>query len=209
MPASHFLKGMLIGFSIAAPIGPIGLLCIRRSLAHGRLVGFATGLGAATADAAYGCVAGFGLTTLSNFLVGQRFWLGLVGGAFLCYLGVSMCLTRPPRGPSDSRANGLLSAYFSSLLLTLTNPATILSFVAVFAGVGLAAAPNYRLASLTVLGVFLGSALWWLTLSNGVGLFRGRISPGLTRAINWISGTIVFGIGLYSVAVLFLANGSH
>jgi len=173
------------------------------------LVGLATGLGAATADAAYGCIAGFGLTTLSNFLVGQRFWLGLLGGAFLCYLGVSMCLTRPPGRPSDSRDNGLLSAYFSSLLLTLTNPTTILSFVAVFAGVGLAAVPNYRLAGLTVLGVYLGSALWWLTLSNGVGLLRLRISPGFTRAVNWISGTIVFGIGLYSVAVLFLANGSR
>src|SRR5262245_35760511 len=125
MPASYFLTGMLIGFSIAAPVGPIGVLCIRRSLAQGRLVGFATGLGAATADAAYGGIAGFGLTTLSNFLVSQRFWLGLVVGAFLCCLGLSTCLTRPPGRPSDLRSNDPLSAYFSSLLLTLTNPATI------------------------------------------------------------------------------------
>src|SRR6476620_5951210 len=96
MASCYFIKGMFIGFAIAAPVGPIGVLCIRRTLASGRLVGFATGWGAATADAAYGCVAAFGLTTVSNFLVGQRFWLGLLGGVFLCYLGVRTFVSRPP-----------------------------------------------------------------------------------------------------------------
>jgi threonine/homoserine/homoserine lactone efflux protein len=209
MALSFFIKGILIGFSIAAPVGPIGVLCIRRSLAHGRLIGFATGFGAATADAAYGCVAGFGLTTLSNFLVGQRFWLGLVGGVFLCHLGVSTFLSRPPERSVDARTVGLFSAYSSSLLLTLTNPTTILSFIAVFAGFGLGASPDYLLASIMVLGVFLGSALWWLILSNGVDLLRSRASPMFMQTVNRISGTIILAFGLYSVAALLLANGSR
>src|SRR5688572_6978734 len=127
------LKGLAIGFCIAAPVGPIGVLCIRRSLAEGTLIGLATGLGAATADAAYGCVAAFGLTAISDFLVGQKFWLGLLGGIFLCYLGVRTFFTKPAPG-MESRlqaVSGLGSAYVSTLFLTLTNPMTILSFVAV------------------------------------------------------------------------------
>src|SRR6185503_6615601 len=143
MELSFLLKGMGIGFSIAAPVGPIGVLCIRRSLADGRWIGFVTGLGAASADAAYGCIAGFGLTAISNFLTGQQFWLALFGGAFLCYLGIHTFISKPPPQAATVREDGLFSAYFSTLLLTLTNPATILSFMAVFAGFGLAASPNY------------------------------------------------------------------
>src|SRR5204863_8539332 len=95
MALSFMLKGLAIGFSIAAPVGPIGVLCIRRSLAEGRAMGLATGLGAATADAAFGCVAGFGLTAISSFLVGQRWWLSLVGGLFLCFLGIRTFMSKP------------------------------------------------------------------------------------------------------------------
>src|SRR5258706_16191577 len=130
------LKGMIIGFSIAAPVGPIGVLCIRRSLAEGRQMGLATGLGAATADALYGCVAGFGLTAISNFLVGQRFWICLMGGLFMCYLGVRTFMSKPAERMAEIRKSGLLSAYGFTLLLTLSNPTTILSFIAVFAGLG-------------------------------------------------------------------------
>src|SRR5688572_12269534 len=132
MALEFMFKGLLIGFSIAAPVGPIGVLCIRRSLADGRQVGLATGLGAATADAAYGAVAGFGLTAISSFLVGQRLWLGLLGGIFLCYLGFRTFISRPAEQTAETRSGGLASAYLSTLLLTLTNPMTILSFVAVF-----------------------------------------------------------------------------
>src|SRR5271154_4876772 len=100
MTLNFFAKGMIIGFSIAAPVGPIGVLCIRRSLAEGRQIGLATGLGAATADAAYGCVAGFGLTVISTFLVGQRMWLSLIGGLFLCYLGVRTFMSKPSERPA-------------------------------------------------------------------------------------------------------------
>jgi threonine/homoserine/homoserine lactone efflux protein len=199
MKAGFILKGLLIGFSIAAPVGPIGVLCIRRSLAEGRQIGLATGLGAATADAAYGCIAGFGLTAVSSFLVGQRFWLGLTGGLFLCYLGIRTFLSEPAEEPASAAGGGLLSAYASTLLLTITNPMTILSFIAVFAGLGLGAARDYFSASALVAGVFAGSALWWLFLSNGVALFRGQVSLTWMRVINRLSGGIILAFGLYSL----------
>jgi threonine/homoserine/homoserine lactone efflux protein len=140
MPLSFLVKGLAIGFAIAAPVGPIGVLCIRRSLTDGQRIGLATGLGAATADAAYGAVAAFGLTAVSTFLVKQRMALGIIGGAFLCYLGLRTWLSKPAEKPAEARGSGLASAYSSTLLLTLTNPTTILSFVAVFAGFGLGVA---------------------------------------------------------------------
>jgi LysE type translocator len=124
-----FLRGLVIGFSIAAPVGPIGVLCIRRTLADGRAAGFFSGLGAATADALYGAVAAFGLTAISSVLIGQATWLRLGGGLFLCYLGIKTFLARPAAEATPARATGLIGAYVSTLLLTLANPTTILSFV--------------------------------------------------------------------------------
>ena len=190
---------MIIGFSIAAPVGPIGVLCIRRSLADGPRTGFAAGLGAATADAAYGAVAGFGLTAISGFLMQQQVWLRLFGGAFLCYLGIRTFLSKPAEQAANSQNGGLLTTYFSTFLLTITNPATILSFVAVFAGFGLGASPDFRAAGLLVLGVFVGSALWWLILSGGVGLVRSRLTAGWMRGVNRFSGAILFGFGVYAL----------
>ena len=196
-----FLRGLAIGFSIAAPVGPIGLLCIRRTLAHGRAVGFVSGLGAATADAFYGAVAGFGLTALSSFLVRWQAPMRLVGGAFLCYLGVRTFLARPASSaaPRDS-PGGLAGAYVSTLGLTLANPSTILSFVAIFAGLGLGTAPagagDYGGAATLVSGVFIGSGLWWLVLSGITSAFRGRLTPAAMRWVNRLSGTILAGFGL-------------
>jgi threonine/homoserine/homoserine lactone efflux protein len=198
-----FLKGIAIGFSIAAPVGPIGLLCIRRSLAGGPWAGLATGLGAATADAVYGCVAAFGLTAVSDFLVGRRFWLGLLGGAFLCWLGARTFAQNPPAEAAEARGESLLAAYLSTFALTLTNPMTILSFVAVFAGLGLGTSPDYLAASAIVLGVFTGSALWWLLLSGGVGLFRSRIGPTWMQAVNRISGAVILAFGAYALVTAF------
>jgi threonine/homoserine/homoserine lactone efflux protein len=181
MSSALMFKGMIIGFSIAAPVGPIGVLCIRRSLAEGRQMGLATGLGAATADAAYGCIAGFGLTAISSFLVGQKMWLGFLGGLFLCYLGVRTFISKPAEQAAQSRGNGLFSAYLSTLVLTLTNPMTILSFVAVFAGMGLGTVPNYFSAGALVAGVFVGSADWM-------------------RLVNRVSGVVILTFGLYSLA---------
>jgi threonine/homoserine/homoserine lactone efflux protein len=199
MMMNFILKGILIGFSIAAPVGPIGVLCIRRSVAHGRRSGLATGLGAATADAVYGCVAGFGLTVVSNFLVGQKFWLGFLGGLFLCYLGVRTFVSPPNEQPTDAPSGGLFSAFLSTFFLTVTNPMTILSFVAIFAGLGLAKSANYLNASALVAGVFAGSALWWLLLSGGAALFRSKITLGWMHLLNRVSGTIILAFGIYSL----------
>ena len=198
---NFMLRGIVIGFAIAAPVGPIGLLCIQRSLAEGRRMGLATGLGAATADAAYGCVAAFGLTAISNFLVGQRLWLGFFGGLFLCYLGLRTFIKQPGGRLVEDRNGGLLSAYVSTLFLTLTNPMTILSFTAVFAGFGLGTAPDYLHASVLVAGVFIGSALWWLLLSSGVARFRLQVGSGWMRTINRLSGGIIIAFGLYSLSI--------
>lgn len=200
MPLAFAIKGFAIGLAIAAPVGPIGVLCIRRSLAEGKWVGLVTGLGAATADAAYGAIAAFGLTAISGFLVAQRAWLGLVGGVFLCYLGIRTFVSKPADEAARARSGGMLAAYFSTLFLTLTNPMTILSFAAVFASLGLAASPNYSSAGLMVAGVFVGSAFWWLLLSNGVALFRSKITPRSMQAVNRISGCIILAFGFYSIA---------
>jgi threonine/homoserine/homoserine lactone efflux protein len=202
---TFLLKGLAIGFAIAAPVGPIGVLCIRRSLAHGTPAGLASGLGAAVADAAYGCIAAFGLTMISTFLVGQRFWLQLAGGVFLCWLGMRTLLATPAQDPAAGAgsARGLLGAFASTFVLTLTNPMTILSFVAVFAGLGLAdTSGDYRAAATLVAGVFLGSALWWLLLSGGVGLLRSRFDARGLLWVNRVSGALIVAFGVFALATL-------
>jgi threonine/homoserine/homoserine lactone efflux protein len=207
MHIGFLLKGIIFGFSIAAPVGPIGVLCIRRTLAEGRVYGLVSGLGAATADAIYGCIAGFGLAFISDILIGQQMWLRLIGGAFLCWLGVRTFVSRPAERAASASGEGLLGAYASTLFLTLTNPATILAFAAIFAGLGVvsAAGGNYLSAGMLVLGVFAGSALWWLILSGGVSLFRGRFGPDALRWVNRISGVIIAGFGLLALVSLVMA----
>ena len=194
------LRGIILGFSIAAPVGPIGVLCIRRTLAEGRASGLVSGLGAATADAIYGCVAGFGLTFISSFLVNQQRWLRLVGGAFLCYLGIRAFLARPADQAAPAQGSGLIGAYGSTFLLTLTNPMTILSFAAAFGGLGMAdTGRDYGSAAMLVLGVFIGSTLWWLGLSSIVSLFRTRFDARALRWVNRASGIIIAGFGLFAL----------
>lgn len=197
METNILLKGLIIGFSIAAPVGPIGVLCIRRTLIQGRWAGLLSGLGAATADAFYGSVAGFSLTVISSLLIRQQFWFSLIGGVFLCYLGGKTLMTKPAEAAAQSKGRGVIGAYASTFFLTLTNPATILSFAAIFAGLGLANAnSSYGSASIMVLGVFLGSALWWFILSGGVSLFQRKFTPERLRWVNKISGVIIAGFGV-------------
>lgn len=194
------IQGIILGFSIAAPVGPIGLLCIRRSLAHGRMSGLVSGLGAATADACYGSVAAFGLTAVSQALVGQRVWLNLIGGLFLCYLGVRTFLSKPASRSADAGHRGLISDYASTVLLTITNPMTIIMFVGAFAGLGLAnRGGDYASASMVVAGVFLGSALWWLVLSSSVSLIGKKMNDSWMSLVNKVSGAIIAGFGLYAL----------
>ena len=203
MDILFFIRGLIIGFSIAAPVGPIGLLCIRRTLAEGRNSGLVSGLGAATADAIYGSIAGFGLTLISNFLITENVWLRIVGGAFLCYLGVRTFLSRPSDQGSSVKGMGLAGVYASTFFLTLTNPMTILSFAAIFAGLGIGSEGKDLLsAGILVAGVFMGSAFWWLILSFGVSLFRGKFSPQRLRWVNRLSGLIITGFGLLAFLTL-------
>lgn len=198
-----FARGALIGLAIAAPVGPIGVLCIRRTLADGRLAGFVSGLGAATADLIFGAVAVLGLTALAEVIAGVSFWTRLVGGLFLCYLGLRTLRERPAERPATARGRGLAGAYASTLLLTLTNPATILSFAAVFAGLGAASlARGSGDALLLVGGVFVGSALWWLTLSGLTGLLRARVTPEALRWVNIAAGAIILGFGVAALGSL-------
>lgn len=204
MTEQFLLKGMIIGFSVAAPVGPIGVLCIRRSLMNGMWVGLATGLGAATADAAYGSIAAFGLTMVSTFLVNQRSWLGLVGGIFLCFLGIRTFITRP-NCHNETRARDFLSAYISTLMLTLTNPMTTLSFVAIFAGFGLETVPDIRAGGKLIAGVFLGSSFWWLLLNCGVGLIHSRLKVAFMRSASLVAGCVLTAFGIYALAISLIS----
>ena len=205
MDLSFLLKGIIIGFSIAAPVGPIAVLCIRRTLTEGRTYGLISGLGAATADAIYGCIAGFGLTFISSILINQQTWLRLIGGVFLCYLGTTSFLSQPAEQATPDKGKSLVGTYASTFFLTLTNPMTILSFAAIFAGVGVVSAgANYVSATVLVLGVFLGSVLWWLILSGSISLFRAKFKSNWLRLVNQISGIIIFGFGVIVLVSLIL-----
>jgi threonine/homoserine/homoserine lactone efflux protein len=200
MEAAFFGRGFLIGLSIAAPVGPIGVLCIRRTIAFGRASGFISGLGAASADAVYGAIAAFGLSSISGFLIHQQMALRLIGGLFLVYLGFKTFVAKPKEGTAPVPASALTGAYLSTLALTLTNPMTILSFVWIFAGFGLGSeAGDFRSAGFIVLGVFIGSAAWWLLLSGGVGLFRKKFHLHSMQWVNRISGGIIMIFGVLAL----------
>ena len=204
---SLLLQGTIIGFSIAAPVGPIGVLCIRRTLAKGRLAGLISGLGAATADVVYGCIAGFGLTFVSQFLVDQQNWLRGIGGIFLLYLGIKTFFAKESEERIQSTENGIFSAYLSTFFLTLTNPITILSFVAIFAGMGIVnTGGDYLSALMLVLGVFIGSMLWWSLLSGGASFFQKKINAQGLAWINKISGIIITGFGVVAILGLLIAQ---
>lgn len=194
-------QGIVLGFSIAALVGPIGVLCIRRMLQNGFKSGLASGLGAASADAAYGAIAAAGLTLVADFLSKQQVWLGMLGGAFLLFIGVRTFRSPPPSADGgDNEVNTLGGDYLSTFLLTLSNPITIFSFAAMFGGLSAqGGAASQGGAYLLVLGVFIGSALWWLTLTTGVSLFRSRFSQGLMLWVNRIAGAVIFVFGIVMV----------
>lgn len=205
---SFIIKGMMIGLSVAAPVGPIGVLCIRRTLARGRAAGLISGLGAATADAIYGAVAGFGLTLISNFLIAQQLWLRLIGGLFLLFLGARILISKPSQKDEPEQENGAFGDYASTFFLTITNPTTILSFAGIFAGLGLGSTGgDYSLATALVSGVFLGSALWWLILSEGVNIFRQKASETILPWANTISGVIILTFGIIALASFIKSVG--
>jgi threonine/homoserine/homoserine lactone efflux protein len=194
MLLAFFLKGIVVGVVIAVPVGPVGVLCVRRTILEGKLAGFASGLGAATADAVFGVIAGFGLTAISDWLIDYQQWLRVAGGCYLLYVGGRAFSAKPPAELESERdPENLLGDFASTFVLAVTNPITVLAFLGIFAAIGLGGTQaTFGHASILVLGVWVGSLLWWLMLSFGVGHVRNSIEP---RHLGWISrgsGAILF-----------------
>lgn len=202
MDLTIFLKGILVGFAMAVPIGPIGIMCIRKTLTEGRLRGLIIGLGAATADFLYGCVAAFGLTVISSALDSQRVWIRLVGGALLLFLGIRTFRAKPADPKYRIQSSGMLGTYFYIVFLTLTNPLTIFAFIAVFAALGLGAGVINFSGSALVLGVFTGSFLWFFSLSSVVILFRAKFDVVGLRWVNRIAGILITVSGVIAIVSL-------
>jgi threonine/homoserine/homoserine lactone efflux protein len=196
------IKGAIVGVVIALPLGPVGVLCVRRTLFEGPSYGFVSGLGAATADSLFGVIAGFGLTIVRDFLLGYQDWLGVGGGVFLLVVGIR-ALARAPEaelGPVGDEA--LFAAYASTFALTITNPITILAFAAIFAQIGVSSESGYLDTGLLVIGVFLGSLIWWLGLSFGIAALHRRLGFFNLAWLNRISGAVLAlsGGGLLTAA---------
>ena len=199
------LRGFILGFTIAAAVGPISLLVIRRTLAEGRLYGLVSGLGVATADATYGAIAAFGLSAITDVLVNARQVLGLVGGVFLLWLAWQTIRSTPTEAATvTARRGGYAGAYLSILGLTMANPMTIISFGALFAGLGVTSGATGD-AALVVLGVLLGSSTWWIVLTTVIGTLRTRVTPRWIHRINIGSGVIIGAFAIVAIASVFVA----
>jgi threonine/homoserine/homoserine lactone efflux protein len=197
-----FINGGAIGFAIAAPIGPIGLLCIRRTLTGGTIAGFACGLGAASADALYAAIAAFALTLATAIVSRVAAPLHIVGGLFLIILGVRTALAHTTiAGPDATAPRVFLRAFLTTFVLTAINPVTIFSFAGIVAGAAFGTQqPTGLRAAQLVCGVFAGSALWFLVLSVAVGRLRRSLTPSMTRAVNVTSGITLAGFGTWALA---------
>jgi threonine/homoserine/homoserine lactone efflux protein len=193
-------RAIVLGFTVAAAVGPISLLTIRRTLAHGRAYGLASGFGVALADGTYAAIAAFGLTAITSVLVGARTILGLIGGVVIIYLGLRTMTRRPSEAAVDAEQPGLRSAAASIYGLTMTNPMTILSFAALFGALGLTR-QGVGEAALLTLGVFCGSGLWWLLLVTIVGSLRTRVTRMALTWVNRLSGVVLVAFG--TAAILF------
>jgi threonine/homoserine/homoserine lactone efflux protein len=196
-----FLKGVIVGLLIAAPVGPIAVFCIRLSVAGGRWIGFVSGLGAATADTLFGLIAALGLGTFNRFLLAHRDPIQVIGGVFLAILGIRMLRSRP--APPDHQLappTGAGRAYWSTFALTVANPTTVLAFIGIFAGFGVATAAGGFAAAALVAGVFAGSTAWWLLLSTLAGRLGRRLQHGGLHRINQIGGALILALGLWYLA---------
>ena len=202
MELTYFLKGILVGFAMAIPVGPIGILCIRKTLTEGRIRGLIIGLGAASADLLYSCIAAFGLTVISDTLNSQRIWIRLAGGVLLLFLGVRIFRAQPKDPKIHITGSGMLKSYFTTVFLTLTNPLTIFAFIAIFAALDLSKGLSYLSASLLVIGVFIGSTLWFVLLSSGVTLFRDKMNLNSLLWVNKIAGILIIISGLIAIGSL-------
>jgi threonine/homoserine/homoserine lactone efflux protein len=204
------LKGIAVGIVIAVPVGPVGVMCVRRTIFEGKLAGLVSGLGAATADALFGFIAAFGLTFVSDWLIGYHQWLRIAGGCYLLYIGGSALLAEPEaKQSSEPDAEGLLRDFLSTFALTLTNPITILAFLGIFSALGLNGADaTFSRAAILVLGVWLGSLLWWLGLTFGLGSLLRSFDARHLKWINRASGVILLLSGAGLLAAPLIAHVS-
>jgi threonine/homoserine/homoserine lactone efflux protein len=208
IPLFYFVRGIAIGFTMAAPVGPIALLCIKHGLNYGFWSAIFSGLGAAFADFIYACVATYGLTYVSSFLLEHNKLLRIVGGLFIAYLGYQVYKTEPQRKQTDTVGTGLLQTFIATFFLTITNPITLLAFAALFTTFGIKELTTSD-ASLLAAGVFAGSALWWLILSTCASLLRARITPKFLRRVNKISGVIIILISIVTLGSIFFPFVDH
>jgi len=195
-------QGLVIGFSLAAPVGPLGLLCIQRTLRHGFTIGLLTGVGVALADAVYGLIAAFGFTIVSDFLVQHRSLISMAGGLFLGWLGAKTLMNYQahPHAAHEKKGSGWWNALFSAFLLTMSNPMTIMAYVAIFSSSSIAIEDaSHEAAFLMTLAIFTGSLAWWLILSGVVAATKHRLNQKHLSAINIVSGLILIGFGIFAV----------
>ncbi len=193
----YIIKGIAIGFALAAPVGPLGVLCIRRTIAYGSKRGLIVGLSAAIADILYGMVAVFGVTLISDFIYNQQRWIRLIGGIVLIILGFYTFRSHPKSETESNGSNGHIRSFISAFLLTLTNPMSVFAFIAVFASMGIKEiADNYIYALFLIVGIFLGTMLWFALLTSLVHLFKGKIDANGISVVNKIAGSllVLFGI---------------
>jgi threonine/homoserine/homoserine lactone efflux protein len=195
------LRGLLAGLAISAPVGPVNVLCISRTLSKGRMAGMISGLGAAAADTVYGGIAGFSISFVIQFLLREEFWIRLCGGSLLIAIGIRYYFKKP-KSLTEQRQGAGHSDFITAFLLNLTNPTTILSFLAVLAVLGLG---HHRARWLTLLligGIFCGAMLWWIVLAAATNRFRDRFDDKAVLRMNRIAGVAIGGFGIVTLALI-------
>jgi threonine/homoserine/homoserine lactone efflux protein len=195
--SSMLMLGFLIGLSVAAPIGPINLLCIRRTITHGTSLGLVSGLGSAVGHVIYSAIPALGLSAISSVLLGQSFWFQMLGALMLAYLGFKSLTSSVSDASSSAGECGLLAAFGSTCLLTLANPMTIVSFAAAFTGLNFSS--SQAQPGMFALGVFTGSMLWRTGLCLVTGGFRSKLKPSALGWINRSAGLVLAGFGVIAL----------
>jgi threonine/homoserine/homoserine lactone efflux protein len=201
---NFFVKGLIVGFCLAAPVGPIAAICVQRTISKRLISGVLSGMGAAVADAVYGAVAAFGATIISEFIIAERNWLQRIGGGILILLGLRLLFfTKLEERKNGATNRGLFGDFFSTFVLTLTNPMTFVAFAAIFTTMGIGAVRGHSILTAELVGgVFAGSALWWLILSGASFLLRHHFDFRKLAAINKATGVFVIAVGVLYLFVL-------
>ncbi len=206
MLLEYIWKGIIVGLSASIPLGPIGVLCIQRTLNKGRVSGFISGLGAAAADGLFAIIAGFGISIIIDSVVEYQLYLKLIGGIILFVLGVRLLYANPAvdlRRQLKKKKKGLFGDFLSIFILTVSNPIGIFVFVAVFAGFNLVGKESSISVIILVLGVITGAALWWFSLSGLVSIFRNRFRLRKLLLVNRVAGVLVIAFGFFVIATIF------